>query len=131
MTLSCVPPSVRIATFNINDVIRRLSTLLAWLEQAKPDVVCLQEIKIDDVRFPIDDISRAGYGAVWHGQSRWHGVAILARGTNPILTRRTLPGDPTDREPRYIEAAVQGVLRGHFGIRVERIGLGVGWPERM
>ena len=103
---------MRIATFNVNDVVRRLPALLTWLEHAAPEVVCLQEIKVENARFPADAIARAGYGAVWQGQPRWHGVAILARGTEPILTRRTLPGDPADKEARYIEAAVQGVLVG-------------------
>ena len=101
-----------VATFNINGVVRRLPALLAWLERAQPDVVCLQEIKIEDAAFPAAALARAGYGAVWRGQRSWHGVAILARGADPVLTRRDLPGDAGDTEPRYIEAAVQGVLVG-------------------
>lgn len=101
-----------VATFNINDVVRRLPALLAWLEREAPDVVCLQEIKVEAARFPAAALAAAGYGAVWQGQKRWHGVAILARGTDPIPTRRALPGDEDDHEARYIEAAVQGVLIG-------------------
>lgn len=99
---------LRIATFNINDVNHRLANLLAWLGAAAPDVVCLQELKTE--AFPAAAIEAGGYGAVWAGQKRWNGVAILARGAVPVLTRRALPGDPGDAEARYIEAAVQGVL---------------------
>jgi exodeoxyribonuclease III len=101
---------VKIATLNINDVNRRLANLLQWLDEDRPDVVCLQEIKTTDVRFPVEAIRSAGYHAVWRGQPTWHGVAILARGTEPILTRDALPGDDADREARYIEAAVRGVI---------------------
>jgi exodeoxyribonuclease-3 len=103
---------VKIATFNINDVNRRLPNLLAWLEAAKPDVVCLQELKSTNPAFPASAIGEAGYGAVWQGQASWNGVAILARGAEPVLTRRQLPGDPSDQQSRYIEAAVQGILIG-------------------
>jgi exodeoxyribonuclease III len=101
---------MRIATFNINNVVRRLSNLLAWLRTSAPDVVCLQELKATDASFPAAAIQDAGYGAVWRGQRSWNGVAILARGRQPILVRDELPGDPTDRQSRYIEAAVGGVL---------------------
>jgi exodeoxyribonuclease III len=101
---------VKIATFNINNVNRRLPNLLAWLGEARPDIVCLQELKAAGTAFPASAIRNAGYGAVWQGQPTWNGVAILARGREPVLTRRTLPGDPADRQARYIEAAVQGVL---------------------
>lgn len=106
------PPTLKVATFNINDVVRRLPALLAWLEREKPDAVCLQEIKVEDAKFPAAALAAAGYGAVWRGQKRWHGVAILARGADPIPTRRALPGDADDHEARYIEAAVEGVLIG-------------------
>jgi exodeoxyribonuclease-3 len=101
---------LKIATFNINNVNRRLPNLLAWLRQAEPDVVCLQELKVTDAAFPAAAIEAAGYGSVRQGQASWNGVAILARGADPILTRRRLPGDPTDTQSRYIEAAVDGVL---------------------
>jgi exodeoxyribonuclease-3 len=101
---------VRIATFNINNVNKRLANLLEWLDVAQPDVVCLQELKAEDAAFPEAAIAAAGYGAVWRGQKAWNGVAILARGSTPVLTRRALPGDPTDDQARYIEAAVSGVL---------------------
>jgi exodeoxyribonuclease-3 len=103
---------VKIATFNINNVNRRLPNLLAWLEQAAPDVVCLQELKAENVAFPAEAIREAGYHAVWQGQRSWNGVAILARNVEPVLTRRSLPGDPADKQSRYIEAAVDGVLIG-------------------
>jgi len=101
---------MKVATFNINNVNRRLPNLLAWLEAAQPDVVCLQELKAAQAEFPVAAINAAGYGAIWKGQKTWNGVAILARGTDPIETRRELPGDPEDKQARYIEAAVNGVL---------------------
>ncbi len=103
---------MRIATFNVNGVNGRLELLLEWLAETKPDVACLQELKAPDGKFPASAIEQAGYGAIWHGQSRWNGVAILARGCEPIETHRGLPGDPEDSHSRYIEAAVGGVLVG-------------------
>lgn len=104
--------AVKIATFNINNVNRRLPNLLDWLEAARPDVVCLQELKAEDGAFPAAALEAAGYGAAWKGQRSWNGVAILARGAEPVVTRRRLPGDPDDDQSRYIEAAVEGVLFG-------------------
>jgi len=101
---------VRIATFNVNGVNGRLPVLLRWLEKAKPDIVCLQELKAPQGNFPEAAIRDASYGAVWHGQKSWNGVAILARGTTPVETRCGLPGDADDEQSRYIEAAVNGVL---------------------
>jgi exodeoxyribonuclease-3 len=101
---------VKIATFNINNINRRLPNLLNWLATAKPDAVCLQELKAEDWQFPRTALREAGYGAVWQGERRWNGVAILGRGAEPVLTRRSLPGDPADKQSRYIEAAVNGVL---------------------
>ncbi|WP_404334929.1 exodeoxyribonuclease III [Sphingomonas sp. MMS12-HWE2-04] len=103
---------MRIATYNVNGVNGRLPVLLRWLEEAQPDVVCLQELKAPDEKFPEAAIRDAGYGAIWHGQKSWNGVAILARGCDPVETRRGLPGDPDDSHSRYIEAAVNGVLIG-------------------
>jgi exodeoxyribonuclease-3 len=101
---------VKIATFNINNINRRLPNLLRWLRSAKPDAVALQELKAADADFPHHAISKAGYGAVWRGQKTWNGVAILARNTDPVLIRTELPGDRDDREARYIEAAINGVV---------------------
>ena len=103
---------MRIATFNVNGINGRLPRLLEWLEESRPDVACLQELKAPDEKFPEKAIAKAGYGAIWHGQSRWNGVALLARGCQPVETRRGLPGDPDDSHSRYIEAAVNGVLIG-------------------
>jgi exodeoxyribonuclease-3 len=103
---------MKIATFNVNGVNGRLPVLLRWLEEAQPDVVCLQELKAQHDNFPAAAIEAAGYGAVWHGQKSWNGVAILARGRQPHETRRGLPGDPADVQSRYIEAALHGVLVG-------------------
>lgn len=101
---------MKIATFNINNVNRRLPNLLNWLAVARPDVVCLQELKAEDSAFPQAALRDAGYHAVWQGQRTWNGVAILGRVKTPVETRRVLPGDPSDRQARYIEAAVDGVL---------------------
>jgi exodeoxyribonuclease-3 len=101
---------MRIATFNINNVNKRLANLIDWLTVAQPDVLCLQELKAEDRAFPIAALEAAGYGAVWRGQRTWNGVAILARGATPVITRRALPGDQADDQARYIEAAVNGIL---------------------
>jgi exodeoxyribonuclease-3 len=101
---------MKIASFNINNVNKRLPNLLAWLAAAQPDVVCLQELKAADAEFPETAIAKAGYRAVWRGQKTWNGVAILAKNAEPLLTRTSLPGDPADTQSRYIEAAVNGVL---------------------
>jgi exodeoxyribonuclease III len=101
---------LKIATFNINNVNRRLPNLLRWLKSSKADVVCLQELKSTDADFPIDAIRKAGYGAVWRGQKTWNGVAILARKAEPVLIRNELPGDRDDAQARYIEAAVGGII---------------------
>jgi exodeoxyribonuclease-3 len=101
---------VKIATFNINNVNKRLENLIDWLREAKPDVVSLQELKATDKEFPRDAIEKEGYGIAVRGQKSWNGVAILARDAEPIVTRNELPGDPGDQESRYIEAAVNGVI---------------------
>jgi exodeoxyribonuclease III len=103
---------MRIATFNINNVVKRLPNLLEWLAAEEPDVVCLQELKTETRAFPVTELEAAGYGAVWKGQRTWNGVAILARGATPVATRYALPGDPADEQARYVEAAVNGVLVG-------------------
>ena len=103
---------MKIATFNVNGINGRLPVLLRWLVEAKPDVVCLQELKAPQEKFPEAAIREAGYGAIWHGQKSWNGVAILARGLNPGESRRGLPGDPDDTHSRYLEATIDGVLVG-------------------
>lgn len=103
---------MKIATYNVNGINGRLANLLDWLARAAPDTVALQELKAPDERFPAAALEAAGYGAVWHGQKSWNGVAILARGSTPTLTRRALPDDPDPAQSRYIEAAVDGVLVG-------------------
>lgn len=103
---------MKIATFNVNGINGRLDILLRWLEESGPDVVCLQELKAPDERFPVNALNAAGYGAIWHGQKSWNGVAILAKGQEPHQTRRGLPGDPDDTHSRYIEAVIDGVVIG-------------------
>ena len=112
---------MRIATYNINGVKARLPRLLEWLEETQPDIACLQEVKSQDEGFPVEEFERAGYGAIWHGQKSFNGVAILAKGTQPVEAQRTLPGDPEDEHARYLEADV-------FGIRVASIYLPNGNP---
>jgi exodeoxyribonuclease-3 len=103
---------MKIATFNVNGIRSRLAHLLNWLGTEAPDVACLQELKALDSSFPIAAIHGAGYGAIWHGQSSWNGVAILAKGAEPIEIRRGLPGDPDDTHSRYLEASVGSVRIG-------------------
>ena len=105
-------PPLKLATFNINNIAKRLAVLLEWLTKASPDIVCLQELKVPDAKFPLRQIEAAGYGARWVGQPSWNGVAILAKGMTPVETRRQLPGDPSDTQSRYLEAAAHGVLVG-------------------
>ena len=120
---------LKVATFNINNINKRLDNLLAWLAKAEPDVVSLQELKAEQQAFPMKALRTLGYEAVWQGERSWNGVAILARNQVPVLTRTSLPGNPEDsysethnrgdrnheglnhdHQARYIEAAVQGVL---------------------
>lgn len=103
---------MRIATFNINGVNTRLPALLRWLADSRPDIVCLQELKAAQAQFPAAALKKAGYDAAWVGEGRWNGVALLSRIGEPVVTRRALPGDPTDGQARYIEAAMAGVLVG-------------------
>jgi exodeoxyribonuclease-3 len=104
--------ALKVATFNVNGIKSRLAHLLLWLEREAPDVACLQELKAISEGFPIAEIRRAGYGAIWHGQRSWNGVAILAKGADPVERCRVLPGDPADEHSRYIEASVHGMVVG-------------------
>ncbi len=113
---------MKIATYNVNGIKARLPRLIEWLDETKPDIVCLQELKSSDDTIPIADVEAAGYGAVWHGQKGFNGVAILARGEHPALVRKGLDGEPEDEMSRYIEADV-------FGIRVASIYLPNGNPQ--
>ena len=101
---------MKIATYNVNGVNGRLEVLLRWLDEARPDIVTLQELKAPQERFPAEAIAAAGYEAIWHGQKSWNGVAILSRCGTPVETRRGLPGDPDPGQSRYIEAAVAGII---------------------
>ena len=101
-----------VATYNVNGIFGQLPVLLRWLKDAQPDIVCLQELKAPRERFPLAELKRAGYGAVWHGQKAWNGVAILTKGATPTETRRGLPGDPDDLNSRYIEAKVGALTVG-------------------
>ena len=103
---------MRIATFNVNSINARLPNLLRWLDETGPDVVCLQELKAPQEKFPEEAIRAAGYGVVWHGQKSWNGVAILARGADPVEITRALPGDPDDLHSRYLEATTHGLIVG-------------------
>ncbi len=103
---------MKIVTYNVNGIGARLPNFLRWLGETTPDVVCLQELKAPQEKFPESAIRDAGYGVIWHGQKSWNGVAILARGSDPVEIRRALPGDPEDGHSRYIEATVKGLLVG-------------------
>ena len=103
---------MKLATFNINGIAGRLGNLLEWLRREGPDVVCLQELKAPNNAFPARALEDAGYHALWHGQSSWNGVAILSRSSTPIEVRRSLPGNASDEDSRYLEAAVDGILIG-------------------
>lgn len=100
---------MKIATYNINGIKARLPRLLEWLEETRPKVACLQEIKTQDAGFPAEEFEKIGYHAIWHGQKSFNGVAILADGIKPLETQRGLPGDPDDEQSRYLEAEVDGV----------------------
>ena len=103
---------MKVATYNVNGVNGRLPVLLRWLKQAAPDVVCLQELKAPQEKFPEAAIREAGYEAIWHGQKSWNGVAILSRAGAPAEIRRALPGEPDDVHSRYIEARIDGLVIG-------------------
>ncbi len=103
---------MKIATYNVNGVNGRLPVLLRWLDETAPDVVCLQELKAPQEKFPEKAIQDAGFNAIWHGQKSWNGVAILTRKGQPEEVCRALPGDPDDDHSRYIEASVNGILIG-------------------
>lgn len=103
---------MKIATFNVNGIRSRLGNLLEWLKKETPDVACLQELKAPDNAFPVKEIADAGYEAIWHGQKAWNGVAILARGSKPVETRRGLPEGDGDSHSRYLEATVNGIFVG-------------------
>lgn len=103
---------MKIATYNVNGINGRLPVLLRWLQESRPDIVCLQELKAPEEKFPLEAISNAGYNAIWHGQKSWNGVAILARNMAIQEVCRALPGDAEDMNSRYIEAIVNKTLIG-------------------
>lgn len=103
---------MKIATYNVNGINGRLPVLLRWLKEARPDIVCLQELKAPQEKFPQAALRELGYHAIWHGQKSWNGVAILARDSLPVETRRGLPGDPGDIHSRYIEAKIGALTVG-------------------
>ena len=128
---------MKLATFNLNGIRARLPRLVEWLEREKPEIVCLQELKCADESLPIADVEACGYGAVWHGQKGFNGVAILARGDTPKLRRVGLPGDPDDAHSRYIEAEVNGLIVGSLylpngnPVGTEKFAYKLSWMERM
>jgi len=128
---------MKLATYNLNGIRARLPRLLEWLAREQPDVVALQELKCADESLPIADIETAGYGAVWHGQKGFNGVAILARGKSPELRRIGLPGDPDDTHSRYIEADVDGFVVASIylpngnPVGTEKFAYKIRWFERL
>jgi exodeoxyribonuclease-3 len=103
---------MKIATYNVNGINGRLPVLLRWLDETAPDIVCLQELKAPQEKFPEQAITDAGYHAIWHGQKSWNGVAILSRSGDIKETRRGLPRDDEESQSRYIEAFVDGIVVG-------------------
>src|ERR1700683_851229 len=100
---------MKVVTYNVNGIGARQGALLRWLAAGSPDIVCLQELKAPQEKFPEAAVREAGYGVIWHGQKSWNGVAILARGAEPVESRRGLPGDPEDVHSRSIEELLNGV----------------------
>jgi exodeoxyribonuclease-3 len=103
---------MRLVTYNVNGITARLANFLRWLKETAPDIVCLQELKAPQDKFPESEIRKLDYGVVWHGQKSWNGVAILARNAEPVEVHRVLPGDPEDEHSRYIEATIRGLTVG-------------------
>ena len=128
---------MKLSTYNLNGIRARLPRLLEWLEREKPDVVCLQELKCADEALPIADIEGSGYGAIWHGQKGFNGVAVLAKGDTPKLRRLGLPGDPDDSHSRYIEAEVGGIIVASIylpngnPVGTEKFDYKLRWMERL
>jgi len=128
---------MKLATFNINGIRARMPRLVEWLEREQPDIACLQELKCADEALPIADIEAAGYGAVWHGQKGFNGVAILAKGDSPELRHVGLPGDPDDTHSRYIEAEIKGLVVGSLylpngnPIGTEKFDYKLRWMDRL
>src|SRR4030095_3612431 len=128
---------MKIVTYNLNGIRARLPRLLEYLEEQKPDVLCLQEIKGADDSFPIIEIKAAGYDGVWHGQKGFNGVAILTPGGPPTLRRMGLPGDPDDTHSRYIEAEVDGIVVASIylpngnPVGTEKFAYKLAWMDRL
>jgi exodeoxyribonuclease III len=128
---------MKLATYNLNGIRARLPRLLEWLERERPDIACLQELKCADDQLPIADIEAAGYGAVWHGQKGFNGVAILTKGDSPELRRVGLPGDPDDTHSRYIEAEAKGLVVGSLylpngnPVGTEKFDYKIAWMDRL
>jgi exodeoxyribonuclease-3 len=128
---------MKMVSYNLNGIRARLPRLVEYLEEQKPEVVCLQEIKCADQLVPALDIEAAGYKALWHGQKGFNGVAILARDAEPKLRRVTLPGDPEDAHSRYIEAEVDGVVIASLylpngnPVGTEKFAYKLAWMERL
>src|SRR3954468_22230168 len=102
--------TLKVATFNVNGIGTRLPHLLQWLERESPDIVCLQELKAIDTKFPAGELHAAGYKCLWKGQRSWNGVAVLVKGADPVPLRRELPGDAADDQSRYLEVAALGLI---------------------
>ncbi len=128
---------MKIVTYNLNGIRARLPRLLEYLDEQKPDLICLQEIKCADDAFPAREIEAAGYRGHWHGQKGFNGVAVLARGEPPTLRQVGLPGDPDDTHSRYIEAEVGGVVIGSIylpngnPVGTEKFAYKLAWMERL
>ena len=128
---------MKIVSYNLNGIRARLDRLLEYLAEQQPDVVCCQELKSADENLPRKEIEAAGYGALWHGQKGFNGVAILTRGCEPTERRVGLPGDPDDVQSRYVEAEVNGVIVASIylpngnPVGTEKFAYKLGWLERL
>lgn len=101
---------MKIVSYNVNGIKARLERLVEYLEEQQPDIVCLQELKSSDETIPAAAIEKAGYGALYHGQKGFNGVAVLARGQQPLERKRGLDGEPEDEQSRYLEAQVGDLI---------------------
>lgn len=101
---------MKIATYNVNGINGRLPVLLKWLKEAQPDIVCLQELKAPQDRFPLSEINNAGYAAIWKGQKQWNGVAILSKNLPITEVQNSLPGDEDDLQSRYLEVIIDQMV---------------------
>jgi exodeoxyribonuclease-3 len=127
---------MKAATWNVNSIKARLPNMLAWLREAAPDVVLLQETKSVDDTFPHTEIEDLGYNVATHGQKSYNGVAILSKRQLEDVSAR-LPGDDTDEQARYLEATVDNIrfasiyLPNGNPVDTEKFNYKLAWLDRL